>query len=249
MVQGRWHSGIELMPWLAFTSALIATPGCGGPKVKTTDIPGPYERPKLIAVAPAMNFSGSSDFDPIQVADLFGSELTMVEGVDVVGVNRVMAVLSRQGTTEVGSPSQALSICETIGCDGIVVMAVTEYDPYTPVVGLAVQIYMTSPGGFASRMDPVAASRQASPFPIDAVEDSPLMPRAQVQRVYNGAHDTLVEKVRRFGEDRGGKDGALGWRRYLKRQRLYLRFCCWSAIKEMMGQEYHRQMAGAVAKE
>ncbi len=234
---------------LALLSAAMAAVGCSGPKVRTTDIPGPYESPTLIAVAPALNFSGSSDFDTVQVADLFTSELTMVEGVQVVGVNRVMAVLSRQGCREVASPGHALEICKTIGCDGIVVFAITEYDPYTPVVGVAAQLYMTSAGRFANRLDPVAASRRASPFPVEEAEGSPLKPRAQVQRVYNAAHNIVADAVRRYAEDRGADDGALGWRKYLKSQRHFLRFCCWSAVNEMMGQEYYRMMAGAVARE
>ncbi len=223
-------------------STVVGMAGCGSPKVRSTEIPGPYDRPTLIAVAPALNFSGSSDFDAIQIADLFSSELTMVEGVQVVGVNRVMAVLSRDGLMEVSSPGHALEICETIGCDGIIVFAVTEYDAYTPVVGFAAQLYMTSRYG-GTRLDPVAASREASPFEVQATEESPLVPKAQVQRVYNAAHNCVAEDVRHFAEDRGAEKSALGWRRYLESQRLYLRYCCWSAINELMGQEYFRTMA------
>jgi len=229
---------------LLVATVVIAT-GCSHHRPRTTEIPGPYDRPVLIAVAPALNFSGSSDFDPVQVADILASELTMVEGVQVVGVNRVMAVLAQDGAKSVSSPVHALNICERIGCDGIIVFAVTEYDAYTPVVGMAVQLYMRSPDRAGDRFDPVVASREASPFPVEAPDDSPLRPRAQVQRVYNGSHNVIAEAVERYARDRSTDEGALGWRRYLKSQRLYVRFCCWSAINEMMGQEYHRMMARA----
>jgi hypothetical protein len=249
MIHTKTYVGIERIIGLMILLVATGATGCGGPKIKSTEVPGPYNRPTLIAVAPALNVSGSTDFDPVKVADLFSSELTMVEGVQVVGVNRVMAVLSRQGISEVSSPGHALEICETIGCDGIVVFAITEYDAYTPVVGMAAQLYMLTPRGIASRLDPVAASRQAAPFPVEQAEDSPLVPRAQIQRVYNAAHDMVAEAVRKFADDRGAVDGALGWRRYLKSQQHYLRFCCWSAISEMMGQEYYRVMARAVVQE
>jgi hypothetical protein len=234
------------------TGIVIALGAAGCSKhheVKTTAIPGPYDRPTLIAVAPPLNFSGSSDFDPIQVADLFASELSTVEGLQVIGVNRVIAVLARDGQRGVASPGHALEICRVLGCDGIVVFAVTEYDAYTPVVGLAVQLYMLSPRGVAQHFDPVVASRQASPFPIESTEESPLKPRAQVQKVYNAAHNTIAEAVRRYAESRSADEGAMSWRKYLKSQRLYIRYCCWSTVNDMMGQEYHRMMAGAIEKE
>lgn len=249
MIHARRYLGLKWIAWLTTVSLAVTAAGCRNPEMKSTDLPAPYEAPKLIAVAPALNFSGSSDFDPVKVADLFTSELTMVEGIQVVGVNRVMAVLSRQGTKEVTSPGQALAICEEIGCDGIVVLAITEYDPYTPVVGMAAQLYMPSPGGFTDRLDPVAASRQSSPFAIEVTEDSPLMPRAQVQRVYNAAHNVTADRAQDFAEHRSAEGRPLGWRRYLKSQKLFLRFCCWLSISEMMGQEYHRMMADATGKE
>jgi hypothetical protein len=249
MIQSQRYSGLEWIQRVAVVSALASAVGCGGPKITSTEIPGPYEQPTMIAVAPVLNFSGSSDFDPLQVSDLFASELTMVEGVQVVGVNRVIAVLARQGLTEVTSPGHALEICEAIGCDGIAVIAITEYEAYTPVVGMAVQLYMRSSGRFASRFDPVAASRQAMPFAVEGWEDSPLVPRAQIQRVFNAAHNVTADSVRGYAEQRIAGDGALGWKRYLKSQQLYLRFCCWATISELMGQEYHRMMAGTIGKE
>ncbi len=246
MVVNRRYADPKALRRFVVAAIVGLAGGCSKPHAQTTEIPGPYDRPVLIAVAPALNFSGSSDFDPLQVADLFASELTLVEGVQVVGVNRVMAVLARDGERNVSSPAHAIEICQRIGCDGIVVLAVTEYDAYTPVVGIAAQLYMPSVRGFANRLDPVAVSRQASPFPVETDVESPTRPRAQVQRVYNAAHNAVAEAVRRYADNRGADEGALSWRKYLKSQRLYLRYCCWSVINEMMGQEYHRMMAGAV---
>jgi hypothetical protein len=232
----------------AFAAVLLLA-GCHRSQTGSTFIPSPYSRPTLIAVAPALNFSGSSDFDTFQVADLLASELMSVEGIQVLGVNRVMAVLVREGAKSVTSPAHALQICEQLGCDGIVVFAVTEYDAYTPVVGLAVQLYMPSARPPIDRFDPVAASREASPFPVETSADSALRPRAQVQRVYNAAHNVVAEAVEKYGKDRNVDEGPLGWRRYLKSQRLYVRFCCWSAIRELMGQEYGRVAARTADKE
>ena len=94
-----------------------------------------------VAVAPALNHSGSAEFDPAKVGDLMASELSGLEGVKVVGVSRVLAVLAEQGDVRIRSPEHALEVCERLGVDLILVFAVTEYDAYTPVVGLAAQLY------------------------------------------------------------------------------------------------------------
>ena len=95
-----------------------------------------------IAVAPALNVSGSGHLDPNAIADLMASELSYVADIEVIPVNRVLAVLADQGRTRVESPGHAWQIAEVLGADGILVFAVTEYDAYDPpVVGIASQLY------------------------------------------------------------------------------------------------------------
>jgi len=201
-------------------------------------VAAPYGRPMTIAVAPALNFSGTSQWDPVRVGDLMASELSQVQGLNVVGVNRVMAVLARQGRDNVTSPAHAVEICELLGVDAILVFAVTEFDPYSPpVVGLAVQVYGPQPREMG--FDPVATSRQARPFPGDG-EDERNRPWAQVQRTYNAAHDSVVAAVEAYGKTRDAERSPMGWRKYLASQELYLRFCCHSAIEELMRQERDR---------
>jgi hypothetical protein len=198
-------------------------------------------------VAPALNSSGSSQFDPVVVADLLASELSHVEDVVVVPVSRVLAVLAGQGRRQIESPSHALEVCESLGVEAIIVAAVTEYDPYDPpVVGMAAQIYAL-PGDSGSGLDPVAVSRRASPFAPEGPADSPLRPRAQTQRVFNASHDVVAEAVREYAQDRDADSSPLGWRKYTKSQRLFLRFCCWATVRELMKQEWHRQTGQVVS--
>lgn len=225
---------------------LAAVAGCS-PTPKTTRLTSPYHQTVTIAVAPALNFSGSLQFDPVVVADLLASELSHVDDVVVVPVSRVLAVLAGQGRRQIESPSHALEVCESLGAQAIVVMAITEYDPYDPpVVGIAAQLYALS-GESGSQLDAVAAGRRASPFAIEAAVDSPLRPRAQSQRVYNASHDVVAETVRRYARDRGADNSPLGWRKYIKSQQLFLRFCCWATVRELMRQEWHRQTGQTVS--
>lgn len=189
--------------------------------------------PIRVAIAPAMNFSGSSEFDPFQVADLMASETTSFEKVSVIGVNRVLAVLREQGVEQIQSPQHALDVCDHLGVDAILVFAVTEYDAYTPVVGLAAQLY--GPIRFAGGLDPVAASRMARPFPVaDGYNRS--RPVAQVQRVFNGNHEVVQREVKRYAFSRSADESPYGWKQYLVNQRAYLRYCCFTVARDLLSQ-------------
>jgi hypothetical protein len=63
-----------------------------------------------------------------------------------------------------------------------------------------------------------------------------------VQRVFNAAHQPIVKAVREFADHRSAGDMPLGWRQYLADQRLYLRFCCYSTVRELMRQEYWQSL-------
>jgi hypothetical protein len=199
-------------------------------------VPNPLFGPMTVAVAPALNFSGSSDFDRNRVADLMTSELGHVDGIKVIPVSRVLAVLAQQGRREVGSPSHALEICQRLGADAILVFAVTEYDPYDPpTVGIAAQLYGQVPGrGPEGDLDPILVSRQAR-----AVADSPPagpsgQPVAQTQRVFNATHDYVVQQIKRFARRRDTQKSPYGWRLYLVSQEHYLRFCCSATLQALL---------------
>ncbi len=199
-----------------------------------------------IAVAPALNYSGNAGFDPVKVADLMASELSAEPGLGVIGVNRVMAVLAEQRLEQITSPEHALDIAERLGADAILVFAVTEYDPYTPVVGIAAQLY--GPQRPAGGLDAVAATRSAKPFAV-ADADDPRRPFAQVQRTYNGAHEDVRKRVREYADDRGEDTSPMGWQKFLASQELYLRFCCHEVAGMLLRQQTRLETVALAATE
>ena len=202
--------------------------------------------PMTVAVAPALNFSGSTDFDAATVADLMASELGHVEGMNVIPVSRVLAVMARMGLPEVGSPEQAREIRRQTGADTILVFAITEYDPYEPpIVAIAAQLYGRPPTWHGpGTLDPVLVSRQARPFAVGASEAKTSGPIAQTQRVFNAAHDYVVGRVKQYADRRGDDGSAFGWRLYLVSQEHYLRFCCWAVVQELVRPPAPRMPAG-----
>ena len=108
-----WLARAGLLPLVAATAG-----GCASLDLRRGPAPPPAPTtPITVAVAPAMNLSGSTDFEPLRVADLMASELTQVPGVKVIGVNRVLAVLSREKQSRITSPAQAVRVARELGAD------------------------------------------------------------------------------------------------------------------------------------
>ncbi|HUN80516.1 MAG TPA: hypothetical protein VMV81_03310 [Phycisphaerae bacterium] len=212
--------------------ALVA--GCAHHDAETI-VMNPYAPNMTFAVAPVLNFSGEGHFDSLRATDLLASELTYVNGVNVLPVSRVAAYLAAQGKTQIESAAHALAVADAVGADAIWVAGITEYDPYTPVVGLAIQVYVV-PHAATSGLDPFLAERLAQPMSIKTLTDASL-PRDQIQMVYNGTHANVADAVKRFAGPRKENDSPLGWREYLKVQTLFLRFCWHDAIARISTQE------------
>ena len=134
--------------WGVFAPGCLAmlAIGCQA-RNESPQAPAPATRSISLAVVPAINLSGSFDFDPISLGDLMASELTQLGGVRVVGVNRVLAMMAELGLTELQSPEEVSELADRLGTDGILVFAITEYDPYDPpVVGMSAQVFLTERG-------------------------------------------------------------------------------------------------------
>lgn len=216
--------------------------GCQERVVEPVKLANDTWGPMKIAVAPALNQSGSADVDPNRVADLMASELSYVEDVAVIPVNRVLAALVDQGRSRVESPGHALEVARLLGADAVLVFAITEYDAYEPIVGITAQLYGRT--GFQTvSYDPVAESRRASPGA--AFASNPLAPIAQTQQVFNASHEWVCEEVKRFASVRSADTRSFNWRRYVASQQQYLRFCCHETIRALIGLEPQGEASSA----
>ncbi len=200
--------------WLLMAGAGCASQPKIEPAVTANSTPGRV----TIAVAPALNLSGSTDFDPNRFADLMAGELTYAEGVSVVPVSRVLGVLAGQGLDRVESPAHAREIASRVGADAILVFAVTEYDPYDPPrIGISAQL--------------LTASGEA--------------PAAQMQRRFDASHADVDAEIRTFAQKRVSGGSVYGWRKYVVSQQHYIQYCCASAIKSLLNGRNGPEVLGA----
>jgi hypothetical protein len=196
-------------------------------------IENPWPGSMTVAVAPAINLSGSGDFDPNRFADAMARELSYGDRIQVVPVSRVLAALDAQEKAGVESPAHALDLVRLLGVDAILVFAVTDYDAYDPPsIGITGQLYGRRPEPGLGGLDPVALSRQASSGASLASAAPGLL--AQTQRVFDAAHESIVNEVRSFAEKRVAGRSAYGWRAYLASQEGFIEYCCHAIVESLL---------------
>ncbi len=227
MIAGDWRQ----KPTYVFVLCGLfgATTGCAKPE------PPVYAGPqRTLAVVPAINLSGSTDFDPVVVGDIMASELTQIPGMQVVGINRVLAMMAELRMTELRGPDDALALAANLGADGILVFAITEFDPYAPpVVGIAAQLYGIETGFRA--FDAVSTARSPTEKPVASIGGNNGL-LAECQYVFDGSQDATAQRVRDFADRRRADQSPHGWRKFLVSQRHFIRFCCHEVAADLLNQ-------------
>jgi len=209
--------------WVLAASLIVSCAGCGRPKkIEPLTIANPFLGTATVAVAPAVNVSGSVDFDPNRLADQMASELGFADRITVIPVSRVLGAMAVQGKDQVTSRPQAMEVAEIVGADAILVFAVTEYDAFDPPrIGITAQLFGVAPVG--SMTGPVGDAN---------AQEGRLL--AQTQRVFSGANAEVVQEIMSYAALRDGDESPYGWRRYVVSQQHFVRFCCHATIKSLL---------------
>ena len=224
--------------WLVMSGTWVLI-GCSLQKrVEPVLLANPRLGPMTIAVAPAVNLSGSVDFDRNRFADLMAVELSYADGISVIPVSRVLGVLASLGMDGVASPADARELTGLLGADAILVFAVTDYEPYNPPrVGISAQLYGSRPGQGGSPLDPVALSRQANlaASAPQKAETNGLL--AQTQRVFDASHESVIREIRAFASKRDTGESAYGWRKYVVSQQHFIEYCCYATLSAILSNQ------------
>lgn len=217
--------------------AMIASAGCNNPppeygqeytKALST------KRRQVWAVAPVINLSGEHGVDPFLQADLVFQQLQQVQGVTVVPVNKVAEVYANLGIDKVASQEQAALVCDLLKCDGLIVTAVTIYDPYAPPkLGAAMQLYV-KPSAYARAVDvdPRELARRATPKQVDPLPSGGEM--VQVVGMFDAANGTVRDRLARYAAGRHEPVGPLGEKEYLVHMDRYCGFVYSELIEQLI---------------
>lgn len=209
----------------------------------------PYRESKSLAIAVFVNQSGSDTLDMVEVTRRFYIELQRIEGLEVMPVQRVVQEMYSQGIDVVDTPEKAVALASELGVDGMIVGAITEYDPYNPPrVGVIIQLYASrsrletgqdtsSQTRDTSGMNPGEIVRKGQPF--EMVGDESVKPVQMVVRIFDADKLEVIKRLKSYARSRAGAEKPLSWERY-KTSREYLGFVAHESICELLAKEWDR---------
>jgi len=211
--------------------------GCGVREIPP--LRSPYPTARSIVVAPLLNQSPSSDFDSIVATDTLVSELSQVDGLVVLPTNRALKVLIGRGRTHATSVAEGVDLAHELGADGVIIGAITEYDPYTPQkVGMTLQLIWVRADMTSGGLDPVRLARRASSDERFSVPGGGH--GSQVQAVLDAGSNEVTRRVQAYASSHQGQDSPYGWRRFLVDSDAYMQFVCHEMIVRLMNSELRR---------
>jgi hypothetical protein len=205
---------------LLFLSACVAKP-------KAEPLSSPYASRQIWAIAPIQNESGHSQANGHVIADHLARQLENASQIDVLPVNRVLAVMESQGMTALRSPGDVQLLLRLLGADYLVVGTVTAYDPYDPPkLGMAIELYSSPRVEEARILDLKRLSGASTDRDITPAAYRDVTRPVSIASGYFDAADPGVrEKLQRYGQDRSQQDGeASSWRLYRINMNLYCEF-------------------------
>lgn len=224
------------MSW-RFATRLVASLLCLGlagcetekPVARPVEFPmvSPYADVHTLAIAPAINLSGSRDFDPLAVSDLLFGEMQQVSGLNVLPLNKTLLAMQRMGVRSIDDPRVAQRLAEMLGADGLVIPAITAYDPYNPPnVGMILQLYTPA------LMRPTSVA--VRPNSSTSAEEFQGQPVSQVNGVFNAANQSVLRELQSYAAGRTDYGSALQDKRFLMDADAYMRFVCHAMVRRLM---------------
>ncbi|MDZ4755118.1 MAG: hypothetical protein SGJ11_11575 [Phycisphaerae bacterium] len=225
---------------LGFAATVLVHSGCASEEklVAPTSLRSPWEGERVWAVAPLTNESGVSTVDTFRLSDQFVIELDGVEGISCLSLNRTLAGMQALGMRQVTNDADARSLMRVLQTDGLLVAAVTAYDPYRPLqLGIAAQVYTAD--------DAAAAATDVSELTMARGGDEGSTrtaarsgPSSQTSRVYAANNHAVLAKVGEYAAGRHNPRSGLRKNVYLASMDSYARFVAYDVVRELLAAEF-----------
>jgi hypothetical protein len=237
---------IALAVWSVMGVVAVVLGGCGEKAIEEPKaFPSPYPAPKVWAVTPLRNETGTTIADGTAMADHLTEHLQQVRGITALPVNRVLEAMAADNIIAIDSPAKIQRLMNTLNVDGLIVGTLTAWDPYDPPrIGVILQLY--SRDRLAPPLDTRDLTRAPSSNELPGVIAF-TQPVSQVSHHFDAADGTTLKYLRHYATGRVPHDSAAGWRRYLLSIDLYSEFVSHELMRRLFDAEWKRLTTPASA--
>lgn len=198
------------------------------------------------AVVPLRNESGTSAVNPMEVSDTLVATITQARGLRALPLNRTLDAMAAMEMAYPQTPADLDRLARTLGADGVIVGSITAYDPYEPIMGIALGLY-ARPGALqdAGAEELTLDTRQLREQPTEydhfgTQRSLGRGPASSVMLVLDGRDHDVKMRVRRYAQGRSEAVSSLRWERYLRSMPEYERFVTFEAIGLLLQREWVR---------
>lgn len=198
------------------------------------------------AVVPLRNESGTSAVKPMEVSDTLVATITQARGLRALPLNRTLDAMAAMEMAYPQTPADLDRLARTLGADGVIVGSITAYDPYEPIMGIALGLYarpgaLERPGAEEPMLDPRDLRDEPTTYDHFGTQRSMGRgPASSVMLVLDGRDHDVKMRVRRYAEGRGEAVSSLRWERYLRSMPEYERFVAFEAVGQLLQREWVR---------
>ena len=228
-----------MLTTLILAAAFTALAGCSEKTRQPSALNSPYPAPKLWAVAPFRNESGTTTADGLALADKLTQQLQQVPGIRLVPVNRVLESFAANRMNDITSVNEAEQIMRTLGADGLIIGTITAWDPYDPPkIGVAMDLYKRrAQQATAINTRKLTRAASSNDLPNLIVHEKPV---AQAGTYFDAANGNVRQNLTAYAYGRAPQDSPAGWRKYLLSIDLYSEFVAHELARELFSSEWQR---------
>lgn len=223
------------------TMVMLLLSGCVKPGAEP--LVSPYPSRQVWAIAPIRNESGSAQANGLVMADHLARQLENASNIDVLAVNRVLAVMESQGMTSLRSPADVQRLMHLLGADYLVVGTITAWDPYDPPkIGMAIELFTSDHVEQMRllnlrRLSSASTDQNVRP-PMAAQTGRPV---SLTSGYFDAADASVRKKIERYGRDRSQDGGDPSpWRLYRINMNLYAEFVSYMMSWRLLQAEKYR---------
>ena len=203
----------------------------------------PFHDIKKVAVTPFATDEAAQNVPldrSLSYAGALASELAQFPGFEVVRAYRQPSAPPQSGhspTADKVTGQESEELAKDLDVDAVIIGSITEYDPYTPRIGITLTLIRTRATPASQAKAPKFAdlellAQTGQPIVIKQKETGEVL-AVRVEKIFDSRQDAVKDAIKRYAVTRSGNNSPAGEDQFL-RESNYIQFVSNMMIRELL---------------